>query len=65
MVETTRIADKIRKHIAEGVTKSALIALVADLADLYPDMSIAQLSAALHEATVDRLNPRSPRQPYE
>jgi hypothetical protein len=55
MVETTLIANEIRKHIAKGVTKSALIALVADLVDLYPDMTIAQLSVAMHEAVADRL----------
>jgi dihydrodipicolinate synthase/N-acetylneuraminate lyase len=54
MVETAIIADEIRKHIAEGmITDTALIAVVAHLADLFPDLTIAQVSAAMREAIAD------------
>ena len=43
MVETTDIANEIRKH----------------LADLFPDMTADQLVAALHEATEDLQKPRN------
>ena len=54
MVETSDIANEIRKHIVEGASQGVLIALVAHLADLFPDMTVEQLAAALHEATEDR-----------
>ena len=51
MVDTSVIANEIRKHITkEGATQGVLIALVAHSADLFPDMTIAQLSVALQEA---------------
>jgi hypothetical protein len=58
MAQTSVIANKIREHIGEGATEGVLIALVADLADLFPDMTIEQLSAALHEVTADRRRPK-------
>jgi hypothetical protein len=59
MVETTDIANEIRKHLAEGATQGVLIVLVAHLADLFPDMTADQLVAALHEATEDLQKPRN------
>jgi hypothetical protein len=50
MADVTTIANEIRKHIAAGTTEGALIAMVAHLADLFPDMTDAQFSAALQEA---------------
>jgi len=43
----TKSANTLRR---EGATQGVLIALVAHLADLFPDMAIAQLSVALQEA---------------
>jgi uncharacterized protein (DUF433 family) len=54
MAQTSVIANEIRQHIGEGATEGMLIALVADLADQYPDMTVEQLAAALHEATEGR-----------
>jgi hypothetical protein len=62
MVETAIIADEIRKHIEEGmITDTAWIAIVAHLADLFPDMTIAQLSAAVREAIADGDNRKRPQ----
>jgi hypothetical protein len=60
MAQTSVIANEIRQHIGEGATEGVLIALVADLADLFPDMTVEQLAAALHEATEDRQRPKNP-----
>jgi hypothetical protein len=59
MVETTDIANEIRKHLAGGVSQGVLIALVAYLADLFPDMTAEQLASALHEAIEELHKPRS------
>jgi hypothetical protein len=53
MAQTSVIANEIREHIAHGASEAALIALVAELADQYPDMTIEQLADALHEAIED------------
>jgi hypothetical protein len=52
------IAAEIRQLISIGATQTELIAVVAYLADLFPDMTPAQLSQALqvgrHPDGVDR-----------
>jgi hypothetical protein len=44
------IAAEIRQLISAGATQTELIAVVAYLADLFPDMTPAQLSQALQVA---------------
>jgi hypothetical protein len=51
MAETAAIAEEIRQLITTGATQAELIAVVAHLANLFPDMTIADLSAAMQEAT--------------
>ena len=60
MAQTSVIADEIRKHLAGDATEGALIALVAHLADLFPDMTVEQLAEALHEAIVNRHGAKKP-----
>jgi hypothetical protein len=48
--DITIIATEIRNQITVGVTKRALIAVVAYLADQFPDMTSAELSAAMRKA---------------
>jgi hypothetical protein len=51
MAETAAIAEEIRQLITTGATQAELIAVVAHLANLFPDMTIADLSEAMQEAT--------------
>jgi hypothetical protein len=60
MADVSVIANEIRKYIAEGPTEGVLIALVAHLTDLFPDMTVDQLASALQMATKDRHKPRKP-----
>jgi hypothetical protein len=53
MRDTAAIADEIRRLITNSGTKTELIAVVAHLANLFPDMTIADLSAAMQEAMAE------------
>jgi hypothetical protein len=50
MPSTAAIADEIRRLITTGANETELIAVVAHLANLFPDMTIADLSAAMQAA---------------
>jgi hypothetical protein len=50
MPDTAAIADEIRRLITTGANQTELIAVVAHLANLFPDMTIADLSAAMQAA---------------
>jgi hypothetical protein len=50
MADIADIANEMRKHFAGGVTEAALIGIIAHLADLFPDMTTADLSAAMRRA---------------
>jgi hypothetical protein len=65
MADINVIANEIRKYIAEGPTEGVLIALVAHLTDLFPDMTVDQLAAALQETTKDRHIPRKKGKPKD
>ena len=58
MAQTSVIANELREHLAKGATEAVLIALVAYLADVFPDMTDEQFAEALHEATADHHRPR-------
>jgi hypothetical protein len=53
MPDTAAIADEIRRLITTGATQTELIAVVMHLADLFPDMTIADLSVAMQEAMAE------------
>jgi uncharacterized SAM-dependent methyltransferase len=53
MPDSTAIADEIRRLITIDATQSELIAVLAHLANLFPDMTIADLSAAMQEAMAE------------
>ena len=53
MPDTAAIAEEIRRLITTGATQTELIAVVAHLADLFPDMTVADLSAAMREAMAE------------
>jgi hypothetical protein len=53
MDDVTSLANEIRKHITAGTTERVLIAVVAYLSDLFPDMTDEQFSAALEEAIAE------------
>jgi hypothetical protein len=60
MADIKDIANEIREYIAERPTAGVLIAVMAHLADLFPDMTVDQLAAALQEARKPRKPDHSP-----
>ena len=50
MLDTTLVATEIRNHITAGATERALMVVVSYLAGQFPDMTSAELSAAMQEA---------------
>jgi hypothetical protein len=53
MPDISPVAIEIARLIATGATQTELIAVVAHLADLFPEMTPAELWAALREATAE------------
>lgn len=53
MLDTTPVTATITRMITAGATERALIATVAHLVDQHPDMTGAELSAALQEAQAE------------
>jgi hypothetical protein len=53
MPDTAAIADEICRWIKSGATRTELIAVVAHVANMFPDMTIAELSAAMQEAMAE------------
>jgi len=50
-MDTTPIATEIARLLTAGATQRELIAVVAEWVDQYPEMTSADVSAALQQAT--------------